>query len=128
MKFGYTIIYVADVEDTIAFYEKAFNLKPLFIHESKQYAELDTGNTKLAFSSEALAESNGVEFTKNNKNKASAGFEIAFVSENVHDDYKSACNKGAVSVKEPEQKPWGQTVAYVKDLNGVLIEICSPMS
>lgn len=28
---------------------------------------------------------------------------------------------------EPFEKPWGQTVGYVRDINGVLIELCSPM-
>jgi len=30
-------------------------------------------------------------------------------------------------VSEPETKPWGQTVAYVRDRNGFLVELCSPM-
>jgi uncharacterized glyoxalase superfamily protein PhnB len=34
---------------------------------------------------------------------------------------------GAALVTPPAQKPWGQTVAHVRDLNGVLIEICTPM-
>ncbi|MFO0110274.1 MAG: VOC family protein, partial [Alphaproteobacteria bacterium] len=33
----------------------------------------------------------------------------------------------AAPLKKPEQKPWGQTVAYVRDLNGFLVEICSPV-
>jgi hypothetical protein len=27
----------------------------------------------------------------------------------------------------PTVKPWGQTVSYVRDLDGFLVEICSPM-
>jgi lactoylglutathione lyase len=34
MKFGYTILYVADVERTMAFYEAAFGLKRVLIHEN----------------------------------------------------------------------------------------------
>jgi hypothetical protein len=30
-------------------------------------------------------------------------------------------------VAEPTQKPWGQTVAYLRDNQGFLIEICSPL-
>lgn len=127
MQFGYTIIYVADVEETISFYEQALNLKPLFIAESKQYAELDTGNTKLAFVSEAFGESNEFEFVKNNKNKTTAGFVIAFITEDIHNAYKNACAKGAVAVKDPVKQPWGQITAHVRDINGVTIEICTPM-
>ena len=34
---------------------------------------------------------------------------------------------GAVVVKEPQKKPWGQLVGYVRDNNGFLVEICAPM-
>jgi catechol 2,3-dioxygenase-like lactoylglutathione lyase family enzyme len=57
MRFGYAIIYVEDVEETLSFYERAFNLKPSFFHESKQYGELEMGETKLAFVGEPLAKS-----------------------------------------------------------------------
>jgi hypothetical protein len=30
-------------------------------------------------------------------------------------------------VKAPETKPWGQIVAYVRDNNGCIVEICSPI-
>lgn len=47
MQFGYTIIYVSDVEATIDFYKNAFNLKGGFLHDSKQYGELNTDDTLL---------------------------------------------------------------------------------
>src|ERR1700722_3748841 len=34
MQFGYTILYVRDVEKTVAFYESAFGLKRKFVHDS----------------------------------------------------------------------------------------------
>ena len=101
MKFGYTILYVADVEKTVTFYESAFGLTRTFIHESG-YGEMSTGETKLSFASFELARSNGVSFAE-------------------------PAAKGAVPVAPPRQKPWGQTVAYVRELNGFLVEICSPM-
>lgn len=124
MQFGYTIIYVSDVESTLSFYEKAFNLKQSFLHESKQYGELNTGNTKLAFASEALAQANGIEFEKLSK---PSGFEIALITDDVQKAYQHAVKAGAVAVKEPIEKPWGQTIAYVRDRNGTLIEICTPI-
>lgn len=42
--------------------------------------------------------------------------------------YEHAIANGAVQVKEPKCKPWGQEVTYVRDLNGINVEICSPMS
>lgn len=127
MKFGYTIIYVNDVAAALNFYKKMFNLEILFLHDSKQYGELNTGETKIAFVSNALAESNGVTFIKNDIKNTAAGFEIALVTKDVNEAYQHAIKNGAISLKGPMKKPWGQEVAYVRDLNGIIIELCSPM-
>lgn len=127
MKLGYTILYVDDVVRTVAFYENAFGLKRLFVHESNEYAEMETGSTRLAFASKNLADSHGFDFGHLGRAAASAPFELAFVTPNVEDAFKSAVEKGATELKKPTQKPWGQLVGYVRDCNGFLVEICSPM-
>mgnify|MGYP005840520095 CR=1 FL=1 len=127
MQLGFTIVYVADVLATLAFYEEAFGLKARFIHESKEYGELETGSTALAFASNTLAKSNGVVFAENKPGNPAAGFEIALVTSDVDLAYAQACACGAASIKKPQEKPWGQKVAYVRDLNGVIVEICSPI-
>lgn len=38
IKFGYTLIYVFDVESTMDLYNKAFNIKTAFLHESYSHA------------------------------------------------------------------------------------------
>jgi uncharacterized glyoxalase superfamily protein PhnB len=126
MPFGYTILYVKDVEKTVAFYESAFRLRRKFVHESG-YGELDTGATKLAFASVELATSNGVSFVPASPEGPAPAVEIAFVTEDVAAAFAAAVKAGAVPVAQPRQKPWGQVVAYVRDLNGFLVEICSPM-
>ena len=39
-----------------------------------------------------------------------------------------AVEAGARELAGPKQKPWGQTVSYVRDPNGVLIELCTPVA
>lgn len=126
MQLGYVIIYVKDVQETIKFYEKAFGLKTRFIHDSKTYAEMETGKTALAFVSEEMMK-NSFSFKENRISQAPAGIEISLVTQNVEEKYNIAIKAGAESVAKPLKKPWGQIVAYVKDNNGVLVEICSPM-
>jgi catechol 2,3-dioxygenase-like lactoylglutathione lyase family enzyme len=126
MKFGYTILYVRDVVKSVGFYESAFGLKRKFVHDSG-YGEMDTGETKLAFASVDLATSNGVPFVQANPEGPSPAIEVAFVTDDVAEAFDVAVKAGAVPVAAPKQKPWGQTVAYIRDLNGFLVEICSPM-
>lgn len=126
MKFGYTILYVKDVEKTVAFYEAAFRLKRKFVHESG-YGEMDTGETKLAFASVELAKSNGVFFIDAKPEGPAPAVEVAFVTQDVAEAFAAAVKAGAVPVAQPKQKPWGQVVGYVRDLNGFLVEICSPI-
>ena len=54
---GYVILYVNDVAASLVFYEKAFGLTRHFFHDDngKAYGELETGATRLAFASVALA-------------------------------------------------------------------------
>ena len=128
MQFGYTILYVADVAATVAFYEAAFGLARRFIHESKLYAELETGSTVLAFAGEAMAAANGAVVRLNRKTEDAAGFEVVFVTDDLAGAYDRAVTAGAMPVSAPAVKPWGQTVAYVRDLNGCLVELCTPVA
>lgn len=128
MKFGYTILYVDDVLETVRFYETAFGIKKLFIHESNAYAEMETGSTRLAFTAKSLAQESGLDFGQLEKRSEFAPFELALVAEDVLASFSNALANGATELKKPEQKPWGQLVGYVRDCNGFLVEICSPMT
>ncbi len=125
--YGYTIVYVADVEQTVAFYTLAFGFTQKFISPDKDYAELETGSTTLAFASHSIAESNGVPMAKSNPTELPQAFELAFVTENIAASFAQAVAAGAEIVKEPTEKPWGQQVGYVRDIDGFLIEICTPV-
>jgi lactoylglutathione lyase len=127
MKLGYTIIYVADVVATVDFYERAFGLERRFVHDSNMYAEMRTGETLLAFAAEPMAEMNGLAIRPNRGADVAAGFEIALVTADPNEAYENAVAEGAAAVAAPAPKPWGQLVGYVRDLNGCLVEICSPI-
>lgn len=127
MRLGYTLVYVNDVAATVDFYETAFGLKRRFIHESGLYAEMDTGETTLSFAGEAMAEMNGLAIRPNTPRDLPAGIELCLVSDTPEEAFERAVVAGARSVKAVEETPWGQKVGYVRDLNGCLVEICSPM-
>jgi lactoylglutathione lyase len=128
MKFGYTIIYVASVPETLAFYKQAFGFATRFLHDSEQYGELETGATVLAFASHAMGEMNlNGNYQKADPAAAPLGVELAFVTDDVASAYAKAVAAGAVPIRAPVEKPWGQVVAYVRASEGSLIELCSPM-
>ncbi|MBI3898534.1 MAG: VOC family protein [Gammaproteobacteria bacterium] len=128
MKFGYTIVYVDSVEDTLDFYRRAFGFATRFLDDSKRYGELATGDTVLAFASHEMGELNlGGKYQKCEPSNPPFGVELAFVADDVTAAYTKAVAAGAVPIKAPSQKPWGQIVAYVRAKEGSLIELCSPI-
>jgi len=129
MTFRYTILYVPDVVRTIGFYERAFGFQRGFVHESGEYGELQTGATTLSFASLTLANSNfegGV--APGGLHQPPAAFEVAFATDDVAAAFGRATAAGATPTSPPKLKPWGQTVAYVRDLNGSLVELCTRVS
>ncbi|MEM9245736.1 MAG: VOC family protein [Cyanobacteria bacterium P01_F01_bin.153] len=128
MKLGYTIIYVPSVPESLAFFETAFGLPQKFLHESKTYGELDTGETILAFASHDLGNANFPKgYVAAHSSPQPLGFEIALVTADVPISHNRAISIGATEVSPPTQKPWGQTVSYVRCPDGTLVELCTPI-
>lgn len=129
MKYAYTITYVKDVEATIEFYENAFGFNRKFITPEKDYAELISGETVIAFANLQLGLSNFRKgYNPISAEEKPIGIELAFVTEDIEVDFKKALNAGAKLYEPISKKPWGQKVGYLRDINGLLIEICTPMS
>ena len=127
-KFAYTILYVQDVTKAVEFYENAFGFTRKFITPENDYGELLVGETTLSFVSMTLAKSNLINgFTESSLENKPFGIEIGFTTDNVEETVSRAITSGATIVENPKTKPWGQIVAYVRDLDGFLIEICTPM-
>ncbi len=127
-RFGYTILYVPRVAESLTFFGKAFGLKTRFLHESGDYGELETGATALAFASHRL----GAEHFPQGYVEASAsckplGMEVALVYPRVTEAHAQALAAGAREMCAPELKPWGQTVSWVRCPDGTLVELCSPI-
>jgi len=125
MKFKYTILYVENVTATIGFFENAFGFQRTMIHEGGDYGELNTGDTTLSFSAISLMK--GLGKSPAQADASSPTFELAFETSDVASMLERALKAGATLVQGVEEMPWGQTTAYVSDMNGFLIEICSPV-
>lgn len=128
VKFGYTILYVSDVSKSIEFYERAFDFERKFITPENDYGELLTGETTISFVSKKLANSNLKNgFIESSQKDNPFGIQLALVAENVQAIIDKALEFGAILTEQPIQKPWGQTVGYIRDIDGFLLEICTPV-
>ena len=129
-RFGYTIFYVEDVAATLRFFTKGFGMSQRFLTAEGDYGELDTGATTLAFASNTLARSNldgAGGFTRLGEESTPPAVSITLLTNDVAGSIDAAMAAGARRYVDPIDKPWGQTVGYVLDPNGVLIEIATPV-
>lgn len=129
VQFGYTILYVTDVEKSVSFYEKSFGFSRKFVTPDNDYGELETGQTTISFASKKLASAslkNG--FIESSLEQKPFAIELGFVTDNVAGLVDTAVHNGAILIEEPKEKPWGQTVAYIRDPEGFLLEICTAVN
>jgi lactoylglutathione lyase len=124
-QFGYVLLYVADVDKAVAFYSAALGITVRF--QQGTYVEMETGGTALGFVTREFAQTH---FKDKLPPPGQGASEIGFVVplKDVDATYQKALQSGASAVLEPENKPWGQRISYVRDPDGHLIEICSPVS
>jgi YD repeat-containing protein len=125
-RLGWVILYVPDPGEAVAFYERAFGMSRRFAVDS--YAELDTGETTLAFASEELGEANLPNgFQRPDGAAPPFNVELALVFDDVEAAFARAVDTGCSALAEPARKPQGQTVGFVRDPFGNLVEIASPL-
>ena len=128
MTLGWVIVYVDDPPAAADFYERVFGMRVEFKVPSGEYAQLDTGSTKLAFATYTLGEHNfdgGVR--RADGDGAPANVELALVHTDVDGAYARALEAGCSALSTPQDKPQGQRVAYVRDPFGTLVELATPL-
>jgi lactoylglutathione lyase len=126
MQLAYTIVYVADVDASLGFFERAFGLTRRFISPDGGYGELETGATALAFAQHDTARGNlGQDYVAADASAQPLGMEVGLVTPDVAAACERAVAAGATLLLAPTVKPWGQTVAYVRCPDGTLVELCT---
>lgn len=129
MKFSGVILYVPDVRRTLAFYERAFGLKTRFLTPGGEFGDVHTGSLLLGFASIEQSGRNwagGARTT--DPAQAPPAFEIGIETDDVAGVVKRAVDAGATVLAAPEAKPWGQTVAFLRDPDGHVVEVATPWS
>jgi uncharacterized glyoxalase superfamily protein PhnB len=128
LRLGWVIVYVDEPAQAAAFYERTFGLRGDFVHPSGTYAQLDTGQTRLAFAAYELGDGNfpgGVQRAP--RDGQPPNVEIALVADDVDAVFARALEAGCAALAAPADKPHGQRVAYVRDPFGTLVELATPV-
>jgi lactoylglutathione lyase len=125
MTLGWVIAYVEDPAASAEFYAHTFGLRTEFV-AGDEYAQMDTGTTKLGFASYTLGRSNfdgGVRTAEGQP----FNVELALVHEDVDAAFRIAVEAGCKPLSAPVDKPQGQRVAWVRDPFGLLLELATPL-
>ena len=120
----YVILIVEDLDRALGFYTTVLGLK--LGHRSGDYAQLDTGVTRLAFyTRSAMQKTLGIPLVAPAPN--ASGFEVGFKVADVDAAFAELIAGGALQVAPPTGRFWGQRTAYVRDLDGHLIELAQDL-
>lgn len=126
IKLKYIILYVEDVQKSMNFYKNTFDFEIKFITPENDYGELISGETTLSFASLELAGSNIKKgFLASKAVDKPFGIELGLVTDDVKALVEKSIANGASLYEEITVKPWGQTTAYIKDIDNYLVEICT---
>lgn len=128
MRLGYVIHYVDDPAATARLYENAFGLACELVHESGDFAQMDTGTTRLAFTSHRLgATALPGAYRRSDADAEPAGYEVTLLTSDVPAAFARAVAAGCEPFAAPHGTAWGQTVAYVRDPDGGIVGLATPM-
>src|SRR5919198_6597319 len=106
----YVILIVEDLDRAVRFYTQVLGLR--LGHRSGDYAQLDTGATRLAlYARTAMAKTLATSLAAPAAN--APGFEIGFKVADVDTAFSELVTSGASAVLPPTDRFWGQRTAYV---------------
>jgi lactoylglutathione lyase len=120
----YIILIVEDLDRALHFYTGVLGLR--LGHRSGDYAQLDTGVTRLAlYTRNAMAKTLSMSLDPPAAN--APGFEIGFKVADLDAAFTELVARGAPAVVPPTDRFWGQRTAYIRDPDGHLVELAQDL-
>ena len=120
----YLILIVEDLDRALGFYVDLLGLR--LGHRSGDYAQLDTGTTRLAlYTRSAMAKTLGMALDP--PAPSAPGFEVGFKVADVDAAFAELVARGAPPVAPPTDRFWGQRTAYIRDPDGHLVELAQDL-
>lgn len=115
VRLGYLILYVSDLDASIAFYRDVVGLQHRFTDAG--YAEFATGPTRFALYERRRA----VWLTGHDVAPGPAG-EVVFVVDDVDAEAARLAQLCVPVLAGPADRPWGHRVLHVADPDGFVVE------
>jgi lactoylglutathione lyase len=120
------MIYVANVPKTVRFYQQAVGATCDHAHDDGSYAELRLGPIVVAVVEADFARRHFPgEFRRHEPSDKPAALEIYIEVEKLDEAIARALDAGATQLGEPTERPWGQRSVFLRDVDGVVIELAS---
>ena len=121
---GYVILWCENLEVAVRFYTNTLG----FAEKMRQgdYVELDTGPTTLSLVARRFVRDE-LHLEVPPLGPENAEIAVVVAREVVTATFDRAVAAGATSIQPPHEQPWGQLVSYLRDPDGHLLEICSPV-
>ena len=120
---------VSDFDACFRFYRDVMGLEAVWGEEGSGYADFKVGEglALALFERQAQAEAVGTDHLPS-KATSQDRVSLVFGSDDLDADFQSLKGRGVQVVAEPADHPeWGIRVAYLRDPDGNLIEINSPI-
>lgn len=118
---AYVVLFVEDLERSLAFYLE--KLEMAVRHRAEEYVELAVEGPKFALLERWRLPALVGEAESGPPPPGTHEGEVAFLVENIDEEYARLRSMGAAFVCAPENRAWGQRTAYLRDPDGHLIEL-----
>ncbi len=119
-RLGYAILFVSDLERSIAFYRDVVGLPFRFANES--YAEFPTEGAKFSL----YARSHLQELIGRDAPAGEAPWpqgEVAFFCDDVDSEHRRLVEAGVTVLAPPTDRPWGERTLHIADPDGYVVEL-----
>jgi lactoylglutathione lyase len=120
-KVDYVILYVRDLERSIAFYRDVIGLP--FKFSQSGYAEFATEGTKFALYERAQLP----KLIGRQAGVGEATMEVAFLVEDVDGEADRLLAAGVTVLSGPIDRPWGQRTFHLLDPDGHVVELAQEL-
>ena len=122
-----TILAVADVEESVAFYCDRLGFEVEALYDDPPYATLTLAGTRLSLAeqSHAAEDRPGIELVSQG-NRSQVNVVLVVEVDDAWAEYQRLAGEGVAFLADPYEPPWGGCRFFCVDPDGYLVEIEQP--